>query len=254
MKLVLNEKELVRKSLEEGYIDKKPTNTIKILIKHYFLSGMDKHQVRTSIDVFLRDNLVKYNPVKWDDILTKLIKKAEKDTQQLIIVENVHITNTELNIIKNINNIDLEKLAFTYLVYSKIYNGMNGNEADWVNADRSEIFKDAKITASTQKQRLMVNDLIELGLIESSKRRNCSNKKVLFVDHTGEPELEITDFRETGFIYMKWKGENIGECDCCKILFKVNGKNHKMCKACWKDRQKEIKRRVWHENKEKYRC
>jgi hypothetical protein len=250
MKLVLNEKELVSKSLEKGYIDKKPTNTIKILIKHYFLNGMDKHQVRSSIDVFLKDNLVKYNPVKWDDILTKLIKKAEKDTQPLTVVENVNITNTELNIIQNTNNIELEKLAFTYLVYSKIYNKINGNDADWVNADRSEIFKDAKITASTQKQRLMVNDLIELGLIESSKRRNCSNKKVLFTDHTGEPELEITDFREIGFIYMKYKGENIGECECCKRLFKIKANNQKMCKECWSSYRRE-KQREWDKTKRK---
>jgi hypothetical protein len=248
MKLVLNEKELVRKSLEEGYIDKKPTNTIKILIKHYFLNGMDKQQVRATIDDFLKRNLVKYNPVKWDDILTKLIKKAEKDTHELTVVENVHITNTELNIIQNINNIELEKLTFTYLVYSKIYNKINGNDADWVNADRSEIFKDAKIAASTQKQRLMVNDLIELGLIESSKRRNCSNKKVLFADHVGEPELEITDFREIGFVYMKRKGENIGECDCCNRLFKVKNNKHKFCKPCSnqinRDKTKENMRKI----------
>lgn len=233
MKLILNEKEMVEKSLNEGYIDKKPTVTIKLLIKHFFSQGMDKIQVKASLDAFLKEKLTKYNSVKWDDILTKFIKQYEKD-YSLTVIENVKITSNELNITKQIDNIELEKLAFTYLVYSKIYNQINKNHSDWVNADRKEIFKDSKVNASVNKQRLMVNDLITLKLIESSRRNNCSNKKVLFADHDSEPEIIIDDFRDFIYFYLRWKGERIGNCENCKKLFKLKNNKMKYCGSCAK--------------------
>ncbi|MED1955090.1 hypothetical protein [Brevibacillus centrosporus] len=252
MKLVLNESDLIKKSLNDGYIDKKPTNTIKLLIKHFYLLGMDKYQVRQSIDSFLNDHLPSFNPVKWDKILDTLVIKAEKEDHKLVMVEKIHITKNELDSIHKIDNLNLEKLAFSYLVYAKIYNQINENQANWVNAQRKDIFQDSKISTTIQKQRLMVNDLINLGLIESSKRRNSGNKKVLFIDEASEVEVTINDFREISLVYLKWKGEKIGTClnESCRKLYKITGKNHRMCRECWKEHRRE-QQREWDRNRRK---
>ena len=46
MRLILNEKKILEKSLNDGYIDKdKPSHTMRTLIKHYFSAGMNKSQI-----------------------------------------------------------------------------------------------------------------------------------------------------------------------------------------------------------------
>jgi hypothetical protein len=56
MKIILNEKEILDKSLNKGFIDKKPSNTIKLLAKHFFSIGQNKNQVIDSIDNFMEKN------------------------------------------------------------------------------------------------------------------------------------------------------------------------------------------------------
>ncbi|ALS22290.1 hypothetical protein [Paenibacillus naphthalenovorans] len=255
MNLILNEKEAAYKALNEGYIDKKPTNTIKILIKYYYNMGMNKEQVRNSIEEFMKNNYKRFNSVKWNDLLDKLVKKEEKLEHKLLEIDYVNITINELKTIQNINNLNLEKLAFVLLVYSKIYNQMNGNNSNWVNASRKDIFDDSKINTSTHQQRLMINDLINLGLIEKSKRKNSTNRKVCFADENSEVEIKLDDFRDFVYQYLKWKGEKIGNCEKCNRPIKPSGKNHKMCRECWKDRREQQNRekalRYYHKNKNK---
>ena len=60
----MNEKKLLNKSLEEGYVDdKKPTSTIKILAKYCFDNKMDTRQVIDFIDSFFKNNYQQYNNV-----------------------------------------------------------------------------------------------------------------------------------------------------------------------------------------------
>ena len=54
--------------------------------------------------------------------------------------------------------------------------------------------------------------------------------------------------------YLRWKGENIINCEGCGILFYPNNNLNKYCKVCAKDVHNETKRNTWHKNKYKYRC
>ena len=64
--IVLNEKELLNKSLNEGYIDqKKPSKTLGLLIRHYLLNELDKESIYNKIDEFMTNNYDGYNKNKW---------------------------------------------------------------------------------------------------------------------------------------------------------------------------------------------
>ncbi len=43
--VILNEQKLVDDALNKGIIDKKPMITIGLLIKHYYINGMNKQQI-----------------------------------------------------------------------------------------------------------------------------------------------------------------------------------------------------------------
>lgn len=236
MKLVLNESEIVNKALSEGCIDsKKPSRTLNILAKYYFGNGMNKKQVRMSLESFMMKNFENYNSVKWQDSLDGIVYRTEKKSYELFNVSCINITKTELETISSINDLKLEKLAFVFLVYSKIYNLKNGNKSYWVNAKSREIFSDCKITSTSKNQQLLIGQLCNLGLLISSKVVDCTNDRVMFGDESSEVVITITDFREFVLEYLRWKGSKIINCkDCGVLIIQINNKI-KACKKCAKE-------------------
>jgi len=236
MILILNEKELLRKSLEEGYIDEKKTsNTIRILAKHYFSIGMTKEQVYDSIDNFFKKNYKKYNSVKWKVGFDRTINAVSKyKDHTLFDINKIEITEKELIRINSLENIKYEKLAFVLLIYAKIYNLMKKNELGIVKLDQKYTFSDAKVKENIYNQGKILHTFEELGLITSSKMVDSTDIKVNFINKDSPIVLKITDFRNYVYEYLRWKGENIINCinKECSILFIPNNNSNKYCKMC----------------------
>jgi len=244
MILILNEKELLRKSLEEGYIDEKKTsNTIRILAKHYFSIDMTKEQVYDSIDNFFKKNYKKYNSVKWQNSFDKIISAVYKyKDYKLFDINSIEITENELVRIKSLNNIKYEKVVFILLVYAKIYNKMKNNELGIVKIDQKYIFSDAKVKENTHSQGTILHTFEEMGLITPYRIVNCTDIKINFIDKNSQVVLKITDFRNYVYEYLRWKGENIINCQNCNILFYPSNHTHKFCKVCAKEIHSEQER------------
>lgn len=241
MKLILNEKQMLEDSLETGYIDKdKPSNTMRVLVKHYFSIGMNKPQIIDVVDKFFALNFPSYNSVKWQKAIENMVNFIyRKKDFTLLDIRNVEITENELNTIIKLNNIKFEKLAFTLLVYAKIYNQMNSKEENWVNEEHKYIFSDAKVVINVKDQGKMLYDLKELGLVGFSSMITSTNIKVNYVDMDSPAILVISDFRNFVLEYLRWKGENICSCDECGLLFIPSNNRQKYCKKCWKEIRRE---------------
>jgi len=237
MRLILNERQMLNKSLNEGYIDKdKPSNTMRTLVKHYFSIRMNKPQIIDSVDKFFAVNMKNYNSVKWQKSIENMVNFIHRKKDfTLLNIERVEITENELDTIIKLNNIKFEKLAFALLVYAKIYNQMNGKDENWVNEEHKYIFSDAKVVVSIKEQGKMLYDIKKLGLISYSVMVDSTNIKVNFVDKDNPVVLVISDFRNFVYNYLKWKGENIINCEECGILFYPKNNSHKFCKICQKD-------------------
>ena len=80
----------------------------------------------------------------------------------------------------------------------------------------------------------------ELGLITPSKMVNCTNIKVEFIDKNSPIVLVITDFRNYVYEYLRWKGENIINCENenCKILFQPTNNRQYIVKVAGKKKIK----------------
>ena len=238
MILILNEKELLRKSLEEGYIDEKKTsNTIRILAKHYFSIDMTKEQVYDSIDKFFINNYKKYNSVKWKVGFDRTINAVSKyKDHTLFDINEIEITEKELMRIKSLKNIKYEKLAFVLLVYAKIYNLMKNNELGIVKIDQKYVFSDAKVKENQYNQGKILHVFEELGLINHSKMVDCTDIIVNFIDNDSPIVFIVTDFRNYVYEYLRWKGENIINCENeeCRILFHISNNKSKYCSSCAK--------------------
>lgn len=252
MRLILNEKKMLDKSLSEGYVDdKKPSNTIRILAKHYLSIGMNKAQIFETIDSFLIKNYEGYNTVKWGRTINRIINAlCRKDDHSLLNINSIQITKNEILKIKEINNFRLEKLAFVLLVYAKIYNKMNKNDSNWVNEQHKYIFSDAKIRVTKKEQGIMIYKLKELGYVDVPMMVDSTNIKVNFVDNDSESIIEVTDFRNFVYEYfMYFEIEKYMRCVKCNKLIKLSNNKLKYCLECAREVKLENDRRI---QKERY--
>lgn len=232
--IVLNELEYAEDCIKNKHIDKKPYFTLSILAKYYFHHlGYDKNQIADSLESFLSSTYPKYKKEStyWNETIEKIVSDVEKYT--LHEIEGVWITENELHTIENIKNKVLERLAFTMLCLAKLSICRNPKSNGWINDDVKLIFSLARISGSVTDRYTRINELYELGLIELPKRNDLLNYRITFIDNKSKNELFIYDFRELGYEYLKYIGQNFIRCEECGILTRGNKTSTKrFCNKC----------------------
>lgn len=229
--IILNERIYAENAINNGYISKKPSETLSILAKYYHKQGIKKSVIHKSLEEFMEKYYPNFNSAKWQLTIEKQVKQVEK--YSLIEIDNVIITENELTTIRELKNKSLEKLAFTLLCLAKFSNAVNPHNNDWSNREDKEIFKLANIQADIKKQSLMMNDLKTAGLIEYSRIVDNINSHILFIDTDSLPILFVDDFRDLGFTYLIYKGENFTRCkDCGRIIRQNKQNNIVYCNDC----------------------
>ena len=90
----------------------------------------------------------------------------------------------------------------------------------------------ARVSCKAKERELYIGDLCDRGLLELPKRNDNVSFRVTFIDD-GEEELFISDFRELGYEYLKYNGENFIRCAECGILTRGNkNRTKRYCKDC----------------------
>ena len=191
-----------------------------------------------------------YNSVNWDLVIEKIVTKAKK--YPLIQVNFVCITKHELETIKELQSKRMQRVSFTLLCLAKFYDEVNEKNNDWVNSKINDIFRLARVQISKNDKTLMLNDLRALGLIEYSIKVDNDNVNVQFVDNESEVILQIDDFRELGYEYMKYCGYGkFINCNDCGKLMKLYSKDNQTvrCAEC----QHKHLQQLWRESKRRQR-
>ena len=192
---------------------------------------------------FLEENYKGYNEAKMQDEIEKEVKTYIRKPYPFNKVDSVNITKSELEHIRGLNNLILEKLAFVMLVYAKIMNQIIPENNNWVNTDFKEIGKDAKVNGSRNRIYTYIHKINEYGGIYQTHKVDGDGIRVDFLDEDSEVEFVIDDFREFVLDYLKWKGENIGECIECGGLIEITGKAIKYCPECRRNQDLERHKR-----------
>lgn len=233
MSIVLNECKQAEDILKEKDLGKHPTEALSVVAKYYFYNGMNKRDVRSSVESFLLECDPFANLVTWSDSLDRIIKYSER--HKLTMIDNIPVSKTELDLISTLKGVQTRRLAFTLLCLSKYYYKLSENNDHWVNTPDGEIMRMANIHTSIKRQSAMYRELRDKGLIRFSKMVDNLNVQVLFADDSG-CELRITDFRNLGYQYLKYIGEPYYVCTNCGITTKLNnsayGSRTKYCPDC----------------------
>lgn len=232
--IVLNEKEYAEECLKNKSISEKPFFTLSILAKYYYhVKNYRKKKITSLLIDFMEKYYPRYdcNKLSWNDSIEKIASRAGK--YSLFEIDGVWITEAEFNVIENIRNRVLERLAFTMLCLAKLNNLKNPNNNGWVNTAAKDIFELAHISGNVKSKYEKLGTLYHLGLLELPNRNDNLSCRVTFIDDGSEKKLFISDFREIGYEYLRYKGEKFSRCRECGILFRSNkNMSKKYCNAC----------------------
>lgn len=233
MNIVLNETEWAKEMIRDRSLGKKPFETLRRISRYYLDNGFSKAAVRKMLESFVLQCDPAASLTKWSQLIEGAINKSIK--LSALNIDYIPITSQELRAIDGLNGKQIKRLAFTLLCLSKYWDLINKTSDHWVNNKDSEIMHMANINTSIKRQSIMYRMLNELGMIQFSKRVDNTNVRVCFVG--GDTEvMQISDFRNLGYQYMKRCGEPFFECQHCGITSKYNHptRGHKQiyCKDC----------------------
>lgn len=232
--IILNEKEFAENCLQKGIGDNNPNFIIFPLAKYYYHHcGFRKKKIISLLIDFLSKYYPRYemNEYTWQSTVERLAGKA--GSYPLFEISGIKVTRSEMKIITNIHNKVMERLAFTMLCLAKLGNAKSESNNSWVNENSKEIFNFARISCKADDREIKIGKLWDMGLLEFSKRNDNLNCRVTFINNEDSEELFISDFRELGYEYLKYKGENFIRCAECGILTRGNKTGtKKYCKNC----------------------
>lgn len=245
----MNEKKEAERIIKNNEINmKKPSETIQLLIKYYYNEKhMNKEDIRTAIEYYMQKNYKEFNSTKWQNSLDRAVQIYANNKYKLININRIFVTNDEFKEIEKLNDIELEKVAFVLLVYSKTYNQINEQNNNWVKANKVDILRDAKIKSRNKIYRYkLFTDLNNKGYIDFAKKVDNTSLQIKYINNLSQVKIEIDNLRNFISEYLKCKD---GYCIICgKPVTKRNNKI-KYCKQC----ARKIEKENWVKRKRKQR-
>ena len=239
MNFVANEVRYVEDLLEKKQLTpRKVTKELRMIAK-YYLSQYDK---QTSIEMLVEFmNQVSENGNRWrktiESIVNDLIGKQDFELRD---IEEIHITESELNTIKALDSELEQRYAFGLIVYCKIWNYKK--KGKFVRIESTTHFaKDCDVNVKRVDREKLFHRLKTKGLVGVPRKTGSDSVEVLFVDHEGESSLTIPIKNIEKFIYYYYDLVNkhkVKECAVCRDLILVKGNaSTKYCDKCKREKE-----------------
>ena len=240
--LILNETEIVNNILEGK--EKLPSNSgkiIRIIIKDMILKNKNNEEIENIIINILEHTYGNnFNRAYWKKIIASMVKDLKSKNIKMINIDNIKIYKEELEIIKSLEDLKTEKIAFTLLVYAKINNIVNKFSDGKINIPITNILKESLLRCGNESKILM-SILYKLKYIKQSNTCDNTSLKINYLNEQGELAFIIDDLRDYQPItwYLEYRlGLKYKKCEKCGKRFEVKSNNKVKCNECQKDETK----------------
>lgn len=252
--LILNE-EKYAKDLYDG----KNQDVKSIMAKIRYVTRYLVHsKLKSDDDVYketvkwLRQHHNNFDESSYSNVISDAIKAAEK--YPFYIIDNIKITQSELEAISSLDNLRAEKILFVLLCMAKQQSMANGFTNGLVKYSITDLCKAARVSVPADDREYILYEIVQKGLLGYPKKNNTQCLIVNFIN-TDEIALELNedDCRELAYVYLNWKNDGNGytKCQRCNRWMKQSKtKPKKYCEDCAKVVQTEQKR-LWAEKSRK---
>lgn len=217
---------------------------LKCLIKFMLKKENTPRIIRDKLQICCQDDIKYLKEKQKSNIFNKLIQqcKAEFKKDNLLLPKIIIIYQSEIESIKKLQNIDLEKMIFALLVYDKWLNNMT-----WFSMIKNDLIKEGKLSnVNSIKQQQLLCDLFQLGYLKSEVKKvdNKHRKKekdikkqmwnIPILQLDGEIAFEFNNYTNFVFRYLNYVYGGYFECKECEGMFKQNNNKQKSCTICAK--------------------
>ena len=239
-KFRFDEQSAIEKMIKSNFVDENNiTNTIYSLAKynHHALKLNDKENYNSVLKYILKncDNI--FEESIYADIMN-CIKNAKK--HKFASIDEVCITESELNRIRELNDIKQEKVIFVILAIAKYLNAIQNEEYDAAFLTNAEICKMARVTIPVSERDVFMQFAYDEELLYRHTWAGSEKKKLTFVSHNPEDKVVLrlneADFKDLAYTYMAYlEPHKFKRCFRCKKLIRAKDKNNELCIDCKKD-------------------
>ena len=251
-KFKFNEQSAIEKMIKSNFVDENNiTNTIYSLAKynHHALQLNDKENYNSVLKYILKncDNI--FEESIYSDI-TNCIKSAKK--HKFASINEVCITQSELDRIKSLGDIKQEKAIFVILAISKYFNALHDENYDAAFLTNSDICKMARITIPSKERDVFMQFAYDKELLYRHTWAGSTIKKVTFVSHDINDKivlrLDESDFKDLAYTYWAYiDSHKFRRCVNCGRWMRRNKQDKRLCLECstsTADHEKEVLKTV----------
>lgn len=163
------------------------------------------------------------------------INNAKK--HKFVSISEVCITESEIDVIKSLEDIRQQKAIFVILATSKYLNALSGNDYDAVFLNNADICKMARITIPVNERDVFMQFAYDKGILQRHTWPDSIIKKVLFISHNVNDKVVLrlseNDFKDLAYTYLAYLTPNkFRRCVVCKRWMRRDSKGGQICKEC----------------------
>jgi hypothetical protein len=235
--LILNE-EKYAKTVHNG--ENKDVKSIMEKIRYitrYFFHTEQKSDEDNYISTveWLKVHHDNFNESNYSNLISDAIKKARK--YPFYKIDNIKITQAELDIITSLDDLRAEKILFVLLCMAKQQSVSNGFTNGLVKYSLSELCKMARISVPADDREYILYNIVQKGYLGYPKKNNTQCLIVNFIDENSNAVLELNEIhcKELAYEYLKWKSNNQGydRCEFCDVVIKqYKSYPRRFCREC----------------------
>lgn len=251
--LILNE-EKYAKDLYDGKIQDVKSIMAKI---RYITRYLVHSKLKSDDDAYketvkwLQQNHNNFDESSYSNVISDAIKAAEK--YPFYIIDDIKITQSELETISSLDNLREEKILFVLLCMAKQQSMANGFTNGLVKYSITDLCKTARVSVQADDREYILYEIVQKGLLGYPKKNNTQCLIVNFINND-EVALKLNedDCKELAYVYLNWKnsGKGYTKCHRCNRWMKQSKtKPKKYCEECAKEAIKES----WKEASQRYR-
>lgn len=244
MNFLFNEQSAIKNMINMKVVDSDNIfMTIKDLARYnHFINNMDKDDNYKSILKYLQKNGQNINEENVYSIIDSCVQRAKKHPFKQ--VHEVCITKSELQFIRNLNDIKQEKIAFVLLASAKYYNTVRGTQNNTAYMRNSDICKLARVTIPVKDRDVFMQFAYDKGVLLRHSRAASIEKTVGFVSNDENDDvvlrLKESDFKDLAYTYLAYKAPyKFRRCVVCNCWMKKDSKDRRLCKECSMREEKE---------------
>lgn len=227
---------------------------LNILAKYWNYLRYPLSEISLNLESFCLENDKNFNIVQNYELIHRSLNYSRLNI--LRFPTPIAISKGELDIIGSLNDYNREKFLFAMLVAArffklhpsrKILRESKYDHVLYSNSSIKDLKELAEVRFTKKEWKVMKHELTKSGLISPTiMRKSCW--AIGFENRNSEAGIVIDDYRNIVAYYQEHAGERIINCEVCGVKIARRSNRHKMCKRCWYERNKELKRNWWNKN------